>query len=57
MIDRQALAALRQHPTEWRRRGLTPPDELAAIVAARLHEPMTQTYGREPAYADFFAAA
>jgi len=57
MLDRQALASLRQHPTEWRRRGLTPPDELAAIVAARLHEPMTQTYGREPAYADFFTAA
>lgn len=33
------LARLRQDPSEWRRHGLTPPDELARIVAEHLNTP------------------
>lgn len=48
-MHRAMLARARQDPQQWRRHGLTPPNELEAIIAARLH-------GRpaEPRYADFF---
>lgn len=42
----------RQEPSEWRCRGLTPPDELAALVQARLDD-----LPSEPAYGDFFRPA
>jgi len=56
MRDTITLEMLRAHPTEWRRRGLTPPAELDAMVAARVattgsHLPV------DPSYADFFAGA
>lgn len=35
------LTRLRQDPSEWRRRGLTPPDVLARIVAEHLNAPPT----------------
>jgi hypothetical protein len=50
------LTILRTRPAEWRRRGMTPPAELEAIVAARVGD----SYGRvltDPSYADFFVAA
>lgn len=43
--------ALHRDPDQWRRRGLTPPDELAAVVAARL------VGTSDPTYADFFLPA
>ncbi|ROP74018.1 hypothetical protein [Curtobacterium sp. PhB115] len=54
MLDHAALDRLRQHPVEWRRRGLTPPHELAAMVAARLEEPTAAHIPADPSYADFF---
>jgi hypothetical protein len=48
------LVQLRQNPMEWRRRGLTPPDVIRAMVEERLAEPgHTQPVG-DPSYADFF---
>jgi hypothetical protein len=49
-----SLAQLRQNPMEWRRRGLTPPDVIRAMVEERLSEPgHTQPVG-DPSYSDFF---
>ncbi|MFZ7086718.1 hypothetical protein [Curtobacterium sp. RRHDQ10] len=49
------LDSLRRSASEWRRRGLTPPDAIAAMVAERVggmaHAPLTTG---DPAYADFF---
>jgi len=50
-MHRTTLAHARQDPLQWRRHGLTPPHELEAIIAARLH-----ALPAEPRYADFFAA-
>jgi hypothetical protein len=48
------LVQLRQNPMEWRRRGLTPPDVIRAMVEERLAEPgHTQSF-TDPSYADFF---
>ncbi len=47
----RSFEAARRDSAEWRRRGLTPPEELAALVSARLHDlPAAPTYG------DFFQA-
>ncbi len=51
------LDLLRPQPTEWRRRGLTPPAELDAIIASRLAGTPRTYVPAEPSYADFFAAA
>jgi hypothetical protein len=51
MLDRQTLETLRLDPTEWRRRGLTPPDAIAAMVEERLNAGHA---GVDPSYADFF---
>ncbi len=51
------LDVLRRHPTEWRRRGMTPPSELDALVAARVAGTDRPFAVGEPSYADFFAAA
>jgi len=56
MRDTISLDVLRRHPTEWRRRGLTPPTELAQMVAARVDEAEHVFVPAEPSYADFFAA-
>ena len=59
MRNEISLDLLRTRPTEWRRRGLTPPDELTAIVAARVANTgagHVRAAG-EPSYADFFTAA
>lgn len=48
--DRHAISAARADPAQWRRHGLTPPEDLAAIVTSRLWEP------GEPRYSDFFRA-
>lgn len=56
MRDTISLDVLRRHPMEWRRRGLTPPTELAQIVAARLGNGEHVFVPAEPSYADFFAA-
>jgi hypothetical protein len=42
------LRRLRADPAEWRRRGLTPPDAITAMVEERLGSPL------DPSYADFF---
>lgn len=55
MLDRTTINHLRQYPTEWRRRGLTPPADLDAIVTARINQAPPYPV-REPAYADFFTA-
>jgi hypothetical protein len=52
-----SLDVLRRHPVEWRRRGLTPPSELDALVAARIAGYERSAAPAEPAYADFFAVA
>lgn len=57
MRDTLSLDTLRQRPVEWRRRGLTPPSELNAIVAARLDGPGSTFVPAEPSYADFFVIA
>jgi len=50
-----ALDDLRRDPLEWRRRGLTPPAALDALVHARVHgRPVADA--AELAYADFFAS-
>ena len=50
MADRHATGAARADPAQWRRHGLTPPEDLAAIVTSRLSDP------GEPRYSDFFRA-
>lgn len=50
-----SLEQLRARPEEWRRRGLTPPDELQTMIDARVHA--VSTGGgvvAEPSYSDFF---
>ncbi len=42
--------ALHRDPEQWRRRGLTPPSELEALVRARLG----WMAAADPTYADFF---
>lgn len=54
MLDRETLATLRQNPIEWRRRGLTPPDALAAMVEARVSGTTKLRRPVDPSYADFF---
>jgi hypothetical protein len=54
MLDRETLNALRQNPTEWRRRGLTPPDALAEMVEARVSGTSRMRRPLDPSYADFF---
>jgi hypothetical protein len=49
-MDRATLKQLRENPVEWRRRGLTPPSVIEAMVAERLGSPV------DPSYADFFSA-
>lgn len=51
MRDHGSLEELRRDPAEWRRRGLTPPDDLAAIVRSRVGHGSVA----DPTYADFFA--
>jgi hypothetical protein len=53
MIERETLASLRKNPMEWRRRGLTPPDALRAMVEERIHDGGKA----DPSYADFFMSA
>lgn len=55
MSKQHSLAELRQYPREWRRRGLTPPAALDAIVTARLNDTVGLA-APKPTYADFFAA-
>ncbi len=44
------LSDLRREPTEWHRRGMRHPDEIDALVHARIHGGIPP----EPAYGDFF---
>lgn len=53
-VGQQMLDTLRQHPVEWRRRGLTPPGEIEAMVAARIGEPALARVPSDPSYSDFF---
>lgn len=46
----EPLTAAHRDPEQWRRRGLTPPDDLDAIVHARLGWLPID----DPTYADFF---
>lgn len=55
MHDRTTIAMLRQNPMEWRRRGLTPPAALQAMVDAKIRSYDPQP-AAEPSYADFFVA-
>lgn len=52
------LATLRRSPSEWRRRGLTPPDMIATMVRNRIDGGTLRLLGGaavgEPSYADFF---
>lgn len=51
------LQTLRRSAAEWRRRGLTPPDAIEAMVTARINSgPFPHAGGdQDPAYADFFS--
>lgn len=51
------LQTLRRSASEWRRRGLTPPDAIEAMVTARINSgPFPHGGGaQDPAYADFFS--
>lgn len=53
--SKSTLAALRDDPAEWYRRGLTPPHVIAAFVDERLHADSTAV--GEPSYADFFTGS
>lgn len=57
MRDHLSLDTLRQHPTEWHRRGMTSPAEIDQMVAARLGASERVFAPAEPSYADFFVAA
>jgi hypothetical protein len=50
MADRHGIRAARADPAQWRRHGLTAPEDLAAMVTARLWGPTG------PRYSDFFRA-
>ncbi|KQO61449.1 hypothetical protein [Curtobacterium sp. Leaf261] len=53
------LQTLRRSASEWRRRGLTPPEAIEAMVTARINSgPFPHAGGaQDPAYADFFSEA
>jgi hypothetical protein len=53
-LHRQDLVRLRQDPREWRRRGLTPPAALDAMVRERVLGDGGLPV--DPSYADFFTA-
>jgi hypothetical protein len=44
------LSELHSHPHEWHRRGMRHPDEIDALVHARIHGGVPP----EPSYDDFF---
>ncbi|WP_146244054.1 hypothetical protein [Curtobacterium sp. MCBD17_013] len=48
-LGNSELDALRRSPREWRRRGLTPPSELAAMIEARLREDSSTTVSPQAA--------
>jgi hypothetical protein len=48
------LNQLRSNPVEWRRRGLTPPDVIQAMIEQRLAEPGHAQPLGDPSYQDFF---
>ncbi|MCA5922292.1 MULTISPECIES: hypothetical protein [Curtobacterium] len=48
------LKQLRSNPVEWRRRGLTPPDVIQAMIEQRLAEPGHSQPVGDPSYQDFF---
>ncbi|ROP65066.1 hypothetical protein EDF24_1126 [Curtobacterium sp. PhB130] len=54
VLMQNTLTQLRQNPAEWRRRGLTPPDVIQAMVERRLAEPGHHAPVGDPSYADFF---
>ncbi|WP_175470107.1 hypothetical protein [Curtobacterium sp. MCBA15_001] len=54
MRTQNDLHQLRSNPMEWRRRGLTPPDVIQAMVEQRLAEPGHSPLVGDPSYADFF---
>jgi hypothetical protein len=54
MTNASSISKLRANPVEWRRRGLTPPDVIQAMVEARLAEPGHNQPVGDPSYADFF---
>jgi len=59
MRSRHDLAALRQDPSEWHRRGMTAPSEIDQMISERLGTafPGSSRSALEPSYADFFTAA
>ncbi len=48
------LNQLRSNPVEWRRRGLTPPDVIQAMIEQRLAEPGHSQPVGDPSYQYFF---
>ncbi|MEV7932692.1 hypothetical protein [Curtobacterium sp. ER1/6] len=54
MRTQSTLMQLRANPMEWRRRGLTPPDALQAMVEERLAQPGHSPIVGDPSYQDFF---
>ena len=48
------LNQLRSNQVEWRRRGLTPPDVIQAMIEQRLAEPGHSQPVGDPSYQDFF---
>ena len=55
-FDDDAMDELRAQPLEWRRRGLTTPTELEALITRRLSG-VVRGVPADPTYADFFVAA
>ena len=54
MASKNPLMQLRQDPLEWRRRGLTQPDVIRAMIEERLAQPGHNQPVGDPSYADFF---
>ncbi|MGN7190393.1 MULTISPECIES: hypothetical protein [unclassified Curtobacterium] len=54
MRTQNSLMQLRANPMEWRRRGLTPPDVIQAMIEERLAEPGHSQPVGDPSYQDFF---
>jgi len=54
MRTQSTLMQLRANPVEWRRRGLTPPDAIQAMVEERLAQPGHAQLVGDPSYQDFF---
>lgn len=54
MRTQSDITQLRANPLEWRRRGLTPPDVIQAMVEERLREPGHSQPVGDPSYSDFF---